>query len=185
MANRKNVPTAATIEREKRVLELRRAGVTFDAIAEQLAFADRGAAYKAFTRALARTLQQPAAELRELELDRLDRLQAAVWAAAMRGDLKAIDRILRIAERRARLMGLDHTDGIAERQVRLQEEQGALIAHVISKVLDSLLLTPEQRALVPQVVPREIRAVVLPPEQQALVPTVVPRGLRANKEGNP
>lgn len=49
--------------------------------------------------------------------------------------------------------------GIAERQVRLAEQQGALLVGVIQKILDDLALTAEQRELVPTVVPRHLRAV--------------------------
>lgn len=49
--------------------------------------------------------------------------------------------------------------GIAERQVRLAEQQGALIVGVIQRILDDLALTAEQRELVPTVVPRHLRAV--------------------------
>jgi hypothetical protein len=49
--------------------------------------------------------------------------------------------------------------GIAERQVRLAEQQGALLAGVIGRVLDALGLTSEQQRLVAVVVPRELRAV--------------------------
>lgn len=49
--------------------------------------------------------------------------------------------------------------GIAERQVRLAEQQGALLAGVIGRVLDALDLTAEQRARVSEIVPRELRAV--------------------------
>lgn len=49
--------------------------------------------------------------------------------------------------------------GIAERQVKLAEQQGALIAQVISRILDDLNLSAEQRALVPEVVPRQLMAV--------------------------
>lgn len=49
--------------------------------------------------------------------------------------------------------------GIAERQVRLAEQQGALIVGVIQRILDDLALSDEQRALVPTVVPRHLREV--------------------------
>lgn len=42
-----------------------------------------------------------------VELERLDKLTAAVWNNAMSGDDKAVNTALRIMERRARLMGLD------------------------------------------------------------------------------
>lgn len=49
--------------------------------------------------------------------------------------------------------------GIAERQVRLAEQQGALLVGVINRILDDLALSAEQRELVPTVVPRHLRAV--------------------------
>lgn len=107
MTRGRAVPTSELIEKELRALELRRAGVTYDVIATELGFANKGGAYKAVQRALKRTLQEPADELIVLEVDRLDRLQRAVWQAAMRGDLGAVTKALQIAERRARLLGLD------------------------------------------------------------------------------
>lgn len=96
------------IEKERRVLELRRAGLTFDVIAQEVGYSNASGAYHAFTRAMKRTLQQAGAdELRELELDRLDRLQRFAWPQATQGNLRAIDSILRIMARRARLLGLD------------------------------------------------------------------------------
>lgn len=49
--------------------------------------------------------------------------------------------------------------GLAERQVRLAEQQGAMLASVIKAVLDDLGLTPEQAARVPEVAARHLRAV--------------------------
>ncbi len=48
--------------------------------------------------------------------------------------------------------------GIEERRVKLAEQEGALVAAVIRRILDQLGLTPEQTALVPIVVPKELRA---------------------------
>jgi hypothetical protein len=52
-------------------------------------------------------LDEPADEVRKQELDRIDRLQVAVWNRALKGDDKAINTVLRLMERRARLLGLD------------------------------------------------------------------------------
>lgn len=45
-------------------------------------------------------------EIIELELDRLDALQSAVWGMAMSGDLKAVDSALKVMAHRARLLSL-------------------------------------------------------------------------------
>lgn len=49
--------------------------------------------------------------------------------------------------------------GIAERQVRLAEQQGMLLAGAVRQILERLGLTPEQQALVPQVVPAVLREI--------------------------
>jgi hypothetical protein len=108
------VPSPELVDREIKVLELRRAGLTWQRIAEQVGYADHTGAYAAYKRAIKRTQQQPADELREAEIDRLDRLQLAVWPKAMNGDNNSITTILRIMERRARLLGLDMPVKIAQ-----------------------------------------------------------------------
>ncbi|MFF4403826.1 hypothetical protein [Streptomyces sp. NPDC001404] len=82
----------------------------FDTIADRLGYSSRGAATKDLMRALeVRHAEQVAqAEvLRSVEAQRLDRLQAAAWAAALQGDLRAIETVVRIIDRRCRLLGLD------------------------------------------------------------------------------
>lgn len=49
--------------------------------------------------------------------------------------------------------------GLAERQVKLAEEQGALLATCIKLILGDLNLTAEQRALAPQIVARHLKSV--------------------------
>lgn len=101
------VPSPELVDKEIRVLELRRVGLTWQRIAEEVGYADHTGAYAAYKRAIKRTMQQPADELRAQELDRIDRLQVAIWPAAMKGDTRAILTIVRLMERRAKLTGLD------------------------------------------------------------------------------
>ena len=101
------VPSPELVDKEVKVLELRRAGLTWQRIAEETGYADHTGAYAAYKRAIKRTMQQPADELREAELDRVDRLQLALWPKAMKGDNASINTIIRLMERRARLLGLD------------------------------------------------------------------------------
>ena len=107
MANQNKQPDPETIDREIKVLELRRAGLTWQKIADEVGYADPTGAYAAYKRAVKRVLQEPADEVRQQEIDRLDRLQVAVWPRAMKGDDRAINTILRLMERRAKLLGLD------------------------------------------------------------------------------
>jgi len=94
-------------DRHLQALELRKAGATYQAIAEQLGYASPRGAHKAVASALKATLREPADALRELELARLDSALLAIWRRVQSGDDKAIDRLVRIMERRAKLLGLD------------------------------------------------------------------------------
>jgi hypothetical protein len=95
------------VDRQRQALELRRAGLTFQQIARRLGYAHPAGAYHAVQRGLQTTLQEPADELRGLELERLDALHQAMWPRAIRGNVWAVDRVLSIMQRRARLLGLD------------------------------------------------------------------------------
>jgi AraC-like DNA-binding protein len=101
------VPSPELVDKEIKVLELRRVGLTWSRIAEEVGYADHTGAYAAYKRAIKRTMQQPAYELRAQELDRVDRLQVAIWPNAMKGDTRAILTIVRLMDRRAKLTGLD------------------------------------------------------------------------------
>ena len=97
----------AAVEKQVKALELRKAGVTFEEIAKTLGYAGPSGAFRAVDSALEKTLQEPADKLRQIEWLRLEQMQRALWPTALSGDLGAIDRLVRIMERRARLLGLD------------------------------------------------------------------------------
>ena len=107
-------PREGQLDIERKALELRRAGGTYEAIAERLGYQTRNGAHRAVARALARNPAADADAVRELETDRLDRLLVAVWPVALKGEPKAVDQVLKIAERRARLLGLDVPTHVAE-----------------------------------------------------------------------
>jgi hypothetical protein len=94
-------------EKHVEALQLRKAGATYQQIADTLGYSSISGAEKAVKTALAGMIHEPAAELIILERSRLDALLMAVWGQAVKGNQGAIDRALRIMERRARLLGLD------------------------------------------------------------------------------
>lgn len=99
----------AAADRRLRALELRKAGATLHQIAAQTGVSHEQSR-KDLQRAMADLLAEQnasAEELRALELERLERLHIALWKQATDGHHGAIDRLLRIAERRAKLLGLD------------------------------------------------------------------------------
>jgi len=96
-----------TLEKEARVLSLRRLGVTFDHIAQQLGYASGSGAYNAYRRACLKIIYEEVEETRKMEMDRLDNAQMRIMQAVNQGDIPAINTLLRIMDRRAKLLGLD------------------------------------------------------------------------------
>jgi len=95
------------VERQRQALELRKAGLGYQAIADQLGYKSPSGAYAAIRAALKATIQEPANEVRAMELARLDDLLHGIWSAAVGGNVLKLDRVLGIMKRRAELLGLD------------------------------------------------------------------------------
>ena len=93
--------------RRVQALNLRLAGSTYREIARTMGYASFSACRRVVLKALHEHAAEPANDLRELELARLDMLQLAVWQPALAGDTAALDRVLAIQARRANLLGLD------------------------------------------------------------------------------
>jgi hypothetical protein len=95
--------------RETEAMALRLAGSTFEEIAASLGFRSRAGAFASITRALDRCQREPCPSLRKLEAERLDAMQQAIWPLAVGDppDLPAVLAMLKLMERRARLLGLD------------------------------------------------------------------------------
>ena len=104
-----------TLEREEQALELRRAGASYREIARILRVSVR-TAHSVVQRGIGRHISAVADQgehVLHLELDRLDRLLRAVWPQAIQGQPQAVDRALRIMERRSSFLGLDAPRKIA------------------------------------------------------------------------
>lgn len=94
-------------ERRARVIGLRRTGATYRAIADQLGVSPQ-TAHNDYTAALKRLNPiEDIEEARQLEIDRMDRLQLGLWETAAAGDIPSVLAILRISDRRCKLLGLD------------------------------------------------------------------------------
>ena len=93
-------------DRHLQALELRKAGATYQMIADQLGYASAKGAHKAVRSAMREALSEPAEAVRELEALRLDAALLAIWRRVTKGDDKAIDRLLGIMKRRMELFGL-------------------------------------------------------------------------------
>ncbi|WP_194825691.1 hypothetical protein [Nocardia sp. XZ_19_231] len=93
-------------DRQGKALELRLMGMTYAKIAEHLGYADESGAYRAVEAVLKRVESQLAEELRKMEDMRLDALLRRQLPAALRGDQKATELVLKIHDRRVKLHGL-------------------------------------------------------------------------------
>ena len=109
-----------TAERRAYVLQLRKGGATYDAIA-QAAIDKFGVerlpngydcryVWKDVKRELDRLradIADSAEAIIELEVQRLDAMLTTLWPQVAKGHLGAVDRVLRVMDRRAKLLGLD------------------------------------------------------------------------------
>lgn len=156
----------ATIDTQRKAVELRAAGATYREIGRQLKI-DHTWARELVIRALDHAQYEHAGIMRSIEGERLDKLQRAVWSSAMRGNVGAVRAALRIMERRARLFGLDHSDAIAERVTAVAEQQGQLLAEGVITLLRELGLDtdPAARAaaaaMLESLAPRELEGAIL------------------------
>ncbi len=97
----------STTDRQRRAVELRKSGNTFQEIADELGYAHADGAQKAILSALRKTLQEPTDELRKLECERLDVMLKSIWPFVLRGSPRHVEMALRVMDRRASYMGLD------------------------------------------------------------------------------
>jgi hypothetical protein len=87
-------------------------------------------------RAIKRSTQSAGVnELREQELDRLDRLQRNVWAQALNGDLQAVQVALRIIDRRAKLLGLDTP---VRQEILIEQIDNSTVDREIQRLVEML-----------------------------------------------
>jgi len=103
-----------TTEQTIKALDLRKKGFTYTQISEKLQCARSTACRYVLSELenLADQCREEAGQVRDLELQRLDELYLVAWKAISEGSETAIDRCLRIMERRAKLLGLDAAEKV-------------------------------------------------------------------------
>lgn len=120
-------------ELASQVLGLRRGGVSFDVIADRLNLTPE-AAKALFHQAI--SAYDPEFQ-RALESDRLDRLHAAVWPKALKGELDAVDRILRLSERREKVAAVPKLN---EHSLREAFDRSAKTSEDLDRDVDAALV---------------------------------------------
>lgn len=127
-------------DRMLEALEFRKSGMGYIEIADKLGYASHTGALQAVERALKKTLQEPSDELRNLEVARLDALLVSQWEPAMRGIPKAVETVLKIMERRAKLLGLDspatlNVNLIQRRVQEIADKLGVPVGDVLAQAV--------------------------------------------------
>jgi hypothetical protein len=100
----------AMVARRAECFKLRMQGHTFPDIAQALGYNSKQSAwadYQAALRDARDDYTDDLEELRAFELARLDAIAARAWAYDGIGEIKALDVLLKVSDRRARLLGLD------------------------------------------------------------------------------
>ena len=129
----------AAHERQLAALKLRRTGMAYEDIAIRLGYKCRSSAYYAVKAVLERREREPANEVRAMELGRLDRMLQTLWPRVEFGDLEAMDRALKIMERRAKYEGLDRPSAVALTNPEGTKEYGSGDALTIGERLRALV----------------------------------------------
>jgi hypothetical protein len=107
---------ALAAARRARAIDLRIQGWTFEAIAAELGYANRGTVCRIIAGALHAHTVEAVDALRSLEGERLDALQYAIWEKAMAGDVDAARAAIRIIVARSRLFGLEGKGAIDDEE---------------------------------------------------------------------
>ena len=104
---KRDLSKATVREHQQAALKLRLTGMSHRAIAEALGVSDHTTIQGRIAGALKEIIREPAEEVLKMELERLDVMLVGLWKQAAAGDLQALDRALKIQDRRARYLGLD------------------------------------------------------------------------------
>lgn len=94
-------------DREMRVMEMLRAGMSDQQIADEIGYADDSAVTHIRRRVTERYTGVATEDYRAQQLDRIDALLQSLWASARKKDYQAVDRVVKLMERQAKLVGLD------------------------------------------------------------------------------
>lgn len=93
-------------QKRDRALSLRLTGATYQAIADAMGV-NKSTVKRWIDTAIDGVDKENAKQLIALENERLNRAMRAIWPKVIDGQLGAVDRLVKLSERRARLNGLD------------------------------------------------------------------------------
>ena len=113
--NNQKAQRIAAKEKRARTLELRKAGITYQEISDALGIplSSVGRYVQQGIAEWQKQTEQDAGEIVALEIARIDRMLRGLWNRAKAGDDAAVDRVIKLMDRRAKLLGLDKPAKVA------------------------------------------------------------------------
>jgi hypothetical protein len=161
MAGQQGLTREFLAERDLRIFKMRQAGVASNEIARRFGLST-GAVNSAIRRQLEKLNREALMaypEVLRLELERLDALQQAIWPltqhrkvtlddgteVTLEPDLRAVQQVLSVMDRRARLLGMEQTN-INVMVDAGDSMQRAVLAGSIEQALDKDAFSPETEA---------------------------------------
>ena len=117
--------SALAAYRRTKDIEMATAGCTYQQIADQLGYANRGTVHRIVREALQAQQAESVELLREVEVRRLDALQVGLWEAAMSEDVDAVHACLKIIQARIKVLGLE--DPGPTKRPRCQQPQTVIL----------------------------------------------------------
>lgn len=111
-------------QKRRQALEARKSGATYAQIAEFVGYNDASAARKAVLKAMGDVIQEPATELRSMQIERLNHMLMALWNKVGAGDESAINTALRVLDKIDALMG---TEAAREVNVNTKNQSAVLV----------------------------------------------------------
>jgi hypothetical protein len=167
-------------QRVAHAIQLRIEDHTWREIADLAGYGSAAAAYNAVKRERDKIVREPAEHLVQVELEKLRMMEKDMLPKATsrgKAQLRYSAGVLRIMERRSKLLGLDDFERrsieLAERSQALEQGQSALVYEFMQRVFARIDLTPAQRALLADVVPEELAKITLEkaPEELEILDT--------------
>lgn len=132
---------AQVAERRALAVQMRVDGNSLEAIALTLEYRNSGEAAKDITRALEESIAQQTHSVdvyREIEVRRLDQMLLALHPGIQRGTPRAIEIALKVAERRAKLLGLDSATKLELTTIDAVDQQIALLTEELARQAEAL-----------------------------------------------
>lgn len=115
MSNKNALPEPEQLDKENKVLELRRLGLTWSEIADQTGYATHVGAMKAYKRVMDRYQKEPREDLQTIEVERLNKIQSVFMEKAfVDSDVRSAAIALKAIEIRTKLLGLNEPTRIQQ-----------------------------------------------------------------------